>query len=166
MGRHQWWLASARLGREGSLRGACAVAHRINVDKVVDIEEAIAETGKPAISQCWVDTNKGSIAAPQFRFRLVVHEACRKTPELTAAKLFSAMPPLGAFKPLASLFPTIRQSASGRPLRLAFYDVSRAQFYRKAKRRLYIQLPEEEALPGKCALLLHTMYGTSDASNM
>lgn len=83
-------------------------------------------------------------------------------------ELFSAMPPLEAFKLLAPLLPTMRRSQSGKPLQSAFYDVSRAHFRGNAKRRLYIQLPEEEeeAVPGKCGLLLRTMYGMCDASNM
>lgn len=121
-------------------------------------------------AHCTKDTfahcpNKGSIAAPQIRSRRVVRELRCKTAELTAAELFSAMPPHEAFRLLASVPPTMRKSQSGKSLRWAFYDASRAHFYGKARRMLYIQLPEEETVSDKCGLLLRTMYGTRDASN-
>jgi hypothetical protein len=47
---------------------------------------------------------------------------------------------------------------------MGLYDISRAHFYSVAKRRVFVALPEEEAKPGNCALLLRTMYGTRDAS--
>ena len=52
------------------------------------------------------------------------------------------------------------------PLCLALADVSRAHFYARASRDVYIQLPKEDARSGErdvCGKLLRTMYGTLDA---
>lgn len=81
------------------------------------------------------------------------------------AELFSALPPLEAFKLLASLLPTIRKNTPRRPLRFASCDVSHAHFNGKPKRMLYIHLLEEEAVPSKCGLLLRAMGGTRNVSN-
>ena len=50
---------------------------------------------------------------------------------------------------------------------LMYADVSRAYFYAKAKRPVYVRLPEEdieEGDEGKCGRLLMSMYGTRDAA--
>ena len=46
-------------------------------------------------------------------------------------------------------------------------DVSRAYFYAKALRDLYLQLPSEDRLPGEedlCGKLVRAMYGARDAA--
>ena len=46
-------------------------------------------------------------------------------------------------------------------------DISRAHFYAKATRDVYIKLPEEDERAnqmGTCGKLLRTMYGTLDAA--
>ena len=48
-----------------------------------------------------------------------------------------------------------------------YADVSRAYFYAKAVRPVYVKLPSEDVVPGdenKCAKLLMSMYGTRDAA--
>ena len=48
-----------------------------------------------------------------------------------------------------------------------YADVSRAYFYAKAKRPVYVKLPEEDTEPGdenRCGRLLMSMYGTRDAA--
>lgn len=76
------------------------------------------------------------------------------------AELFSALPPLEAFKLLAPLLPTIRKSTSGRP-RAWRSTTSLARTFLGRR-----QLPEEEeALPSKCGRLLCTILGTRDTSN-
>lgn len=93
--------------------GDCMVAplHRMNIYLVVDVKEALAETGKPPISLRWVDM--GSIAALQIRSRLVVREMRCETPELTAAKLFSAMPPLRLSSFWRSFYPRCGRASLG-----------------------------------------------------
>ena len=80
--------------------------------------------------------------------------------------LFSNMPPLEEAKILCSELATRKTSKKGNPLRLALYDISRAHFYGKAQRKIYVTLPPEDDEPGKCAILLKTMYGTQDASHV
>ena len=53
------------------------------------------------------------------------------------------------------------------PLCMTLADVSRAHFYAKAEREVYIQLPPEDPMSGKadtCGRLERTMYGTLDAA--
>ena len=50
---------------------------------------------------------------------------------------------------------------------LLYADVSRAYFYAKAVRPVYVRLPEEDTEPGdegKCGRLRMSMYGTRDAA--
>ena len=49
-------------------------------------------------------------------------------------------------------------------MKLGFIDIRRAYFHAKARRRVYVQLPPEDAEPGMCGLLLKSMYGTRDAA--
>ena len=120
--------------------------------------------GKPFISLRWVDTNKGSEESPNIRSRLVARELKCRTPQLTAAELFSAMPPAEGAKALASIMVNKRVSKRGLPLKMAFFDIKRAHFYGVARRTVVIELPAERAEEGKCGVLLRTMYGTRDAS--
>ena len=80
--------------------------------------------------------------------------------------LFSNIPPLEAAKLLCSMPATKRKSKRGKPLKLALFDMSRARFYRKAQREIYVTLPEGDDEDGKRALLLKTMYGTQDARHV
>ena len=88
------------------------------------------------------------------------------------------MPPLEGMKCLISLFVTWNRKApedieaalrkkgrkSGR-FKLGVYDISRAQFYGAAKRRVFVKPPPEMGYPeGTCGLLLKSWYGTQDAS--
>ena len=139
--------------------------HRREVYREVDEQECFKVTGKPPISLRWVDTNKGSLAQPHIRSRLAARELKCRTPELTAAELFSAMPPVEALKSLASLLVSQKYSKRGGLLKLRFYDISRARFYGKPKRPVYVNLPDEEKKEGMCGYLEKTMYGTRDASN-
>merc|ERR1712127_541761 len=59
--------------------------------------------------------------------------------------------------------------ASGRRegVRLMYADVSRAYFYAKAVRPVYVKLPEEDIETGdegRCGKLMMSMYGTRDAA--
>ena len=53
------------------------------------------------------------------------------------------------------------------PLCMTLADVSRAHFYARAVREIYIQLPPEDPRSGErdvCGRLLRTMYGTLDVA--
>ena len=53
----------------------------------------------------------------------------------------------------------------GQRLKSGLWDISRAHFYGKPKRTIYVELPEEDKTPGReeCGLLTKSMYGTQDA---
>ena len=90
---------------------------------------------------------------------------------VSTEQLFSAMPPLEAFMIILSLF--MSWSRRGHkyksPYKIGIFDISRAHFYGVARRRVFVELVEEDKAhfgAGKCGLLLKTMYGTQDASNI
>ena len=49
-------------------------------------------------------------------------------------------------------------------MKLNFINVRRAYFHAKARREVYVALPEEDYEEGKCGRLLKAMYGTRDAA--
>ena len=58
-------------------------------------------------------------------------------------------------------------SGGRRKFGLMYADVSRAYFYAKAVRPVYVKLPDEDVEPGdegKCGRLKMSMYGTRDAA--
>ena len=135
----------------------------------VSIEECYAKTGRAPISLRWIDTNKGDDDHPNYRSRLVAREIkAKKTPtdQLPASQVFSAMPPLEGSKILCSLMMSLKVSSRGKPLKLGFWDISRAHFYGIAQREVYVRLPDEDYTEGQCGLLQKGMYGTQDASNL
>ncbi len=65
------------------------------------------ENGKKAVTLKWIDTNKGDRTQPRYRSRLVAREikkAMRSEDRPDQAELFSAMPPLEAFKAMVAIF--------------------------------------------------------------
>ncbi|CAK0882720.1 unnamed protein product, partial [Prorocentrum cordatum] len=131
------------------------------------LQECRKVTGTNPIKLLWTVTNKGDNVRPNYRSRIVVREKRGKGEEgraLPAALLFSAMPPLEAVKILSARMVQERVSSRGQPLGMRFFDVSRAHFYGKAERPVYIELPEQEQDGIHCGLLKKSMYGTQDAS--
>eukprot|EP00971_Amphidinium_carterae_P218872 4344365-Amphidinium_carterae.1 len=66
---------------------------------------------------------------------------------------------------------TLGVSPKGKPLKLALWDISRAHLYSDAQRDLYVELPPEDAqletdTETMCGLVLRSMYGTQDASQV
>ena len=140
--------------------------HRQKIYEKRTLDECWAVTGKAPITLKWIDRNKGDSLHPNFRSRLVVREVKKQHGALPAHMLFSNMPPLEAAKILCSLLASKRTSKSGKLLKLALYDISRAHFYGESQRSVYVTLPEGDESEGKCALLHKTMYGTQDASHV
>ena len=143
----------------------------IKKEKVYDYRtraEAEKKGIKP-IPLIWVDTNKGDKNTPFVRSRICVRE-CKKgrnaVESLEPEQLFSAMPPLEALKLLCSLKVSLKTSCKGKPLKLAHFDIARAHIMPKARRELYVKLPDEDPMKQKgcVGLLLRSMYGTQDAS--
>ena len=134
--------------------------------EVVDEEMCYQETGRGPIGLKWVDRNKGDQKSPNFRSRLVVREIKKASSPLPEHESFSAMPPLEALKALCSLLVSYKKSRFGKPLKMKILDISRAHFYGTSRRRVFCNLPEGEEIPGKCALLKKSMYGTMDAASI
>ncbi len=82
--------------------------------------------------------------------------------------LFAATPPIEAVKMLLSMAVTEgigyqrNKWKSGK--KLDFIDVRRAYFHAKARRTVFIELPEEDQERGMCGELDKSMYGTRDAA--
>ena len=92
-------------------------------------------TGKPPIRLKWVDTDKGGAGTPYVRSRLVAREIKRaKSPEeaLDVHELYTSMPPVEAVRVIMSVLVTKRVSASGSPLKVGLWEISRAHLYGEA----------------------------------
>ena len=127
------------------------------VYKKVGVEESWKETGKAPIAVRWIDINKGDALRPEYRSRLVAEEF--KTDE--RPELYAATPPSECLRMLLS------KLASSKKVKLMYADVSRAYFYAKAARPVYVQLTDEDKGPGDegmCGRLVMSMYGTRDAA--
>ena len=110
-----------------------------------------------SISVRWIDINKGDSQNLNYRFRLVAREINTNKRD----DLFAATPPLEALKVILSF--TIKGN-NGEALMIN--DISRAFFHAPAKRKVYVQLPEEDREDGDeamCGRLNYSMYGTRDA---
>ena len=49
-------------------------------------------------------------------------------------------------------------------MKLEFIDIRRAFFHAMARRKVFVDLPEEDAQEGMCGRLNKSMYGTRDAA--
>ena len=130
----------------------------MKVYEKVPISEAYEKTGKAPILTRWIDINKGDKKKPLYRSRLVAKEFN------TGARpdLFAATPPTECLKLLLHKLTT-----RGKEYKLLYADVSRAYFYAKAMRPVYVRIPQEDLEPGEeglCGKLLLSMYGTRDAA--
>lgn len=95
----------------------------------------------------------------------------RKRPDqqMEAKDLFSSMPPLEAFRTAVSLMMSRRTSSRGKPLKLAFFDISRAHFYGELDREVFAELPTElkhKYGDDMVAKLKKSWYGLQDASRI
>ena len=118
------------------------------------------ETGGKIIGTKWIDTNKGDFDNPKIRSRLVGKEF-RTGPD---DALYASTPPLEALRLLMSRAATYTE---GKPVNeVMINDVSRAYFYAKCSRCLYVELPPEdpEAHPDYFGRLRLCLYGTRDAA--
>ena len=124
--------------------------------------ECIQKTGRPPVNVKWVDTNKGDDAHPLVRSRLVAMEFRRPLIE----KWFAATPPIEALRVLL-VIAAAGCSEGQTPRKLLHINVSRAHWYPKAIRVVYVRLPLEDPRGGDasvCGKLKKTMYGTLDAA--
>ena len=131
----------------------------MGVYEKVDVAEAWAETGKAPIAVRWVDINKGDSQKPNYRSRLVAKEFNTGV----RPELYAATPPSECLRLMLSIMASGRKQNMG----LMYADVSRAYFYAKAVRPVYVKLPSEdtdEGDEGRCGKLKMSMYGTRDAA--
>ena len=143
-----------RKAREEEIR----YVRKMDLYEKVLISQCYETTGKAQISVRWIDINKGDQSNPKYRSRLVAREInIHKRDDL-----FAATPPLEALKPILSLIAT-----SNRGEIVMINDMSRAFFHAKAKRDVFVQIPNEDKEAGdeqKCGKLRYSMYGTRDAA--
>ena len=131
---------------------------RLKLYTKVHASERWRNTGKAPIKVRWIDINKGDTKDPNYRSQSVAKEIniCKKN------DLFAATPPLEAFKSILSMATT-----NNRGEIVMVHDVSRAFFHAKVQRDVYVDLPEEDVLPGdegKCAKLEFSLYGIRGAA--
>ena len=101
------------------------------------------ETGRPPIGTRWLDANKGDLATPKIRSRLVAQELnLLKQPEL-----FAATPPIEYVRYLVSCVASSQFTSE--PTRLMVPDVKKAYFYAPATQQIYVKLPDEDRGQGE-----------------
>ena len=138
---------------------------KMKVYSKVDKETALKESGgKPPIRVRWVDTNKGTAAAPNIRSRLVAMEFRREN----RPDLYSATPPLEAVRMVVAMAAAAPYEPNeSDPVCLMHLDVSRAYFHALCKRPTFIHIPDEDYEAGdewKLGRLRVSMYGTREAA--
>ena len=134
-------------------------------------EEATADQckaeGLTPIGTRWILVNKGDVAAPMIRARLVAQETKRTTQmdSSNPSATFVATPPLEALRLMLSMAMTGPRKLSSECKVLGFFDISRAQFHSDVRRRLAIRLPKEDSASSSgIGILRKAMYGTKDAA--
>jgi hypothetical protein len=117
-------------------------------------------TGGKIIGTKWIDVNKGDSENPRLRSRMVGKEF-RTGPD---DALYASTPPLEALRVVLSRAATVTDSGGEREIMVN--DVSRAYFYAKMTRPLYIEIPVEDpkASPDMLGRLRLCLYGTRDAA--
>ena len=149
------WLQPELMAK--ARREEIAYFKAMNVYRKVPLTKCWEVTGKDPIAVRWVDINKGDTNHPDYRSRLVAKEfRVDVRPDL-----YAATPPSECLRLLIS------KLASNPDQQLMHADVSRAYFYAKAVRPVYVQLPAEDFEEGddtNCGELIMSMYGTRDAA--
>ena len=118
--------------------------------------------GEKVIKTRWVDINKGDSKSPVMRSRLVAMDF----KDCDRPELYAGTPPTEAMRMLCS----IAASKSGDEKKcIMLNDVSRAYFYAKVRRPVWVELPEEDKTQedrekGHVGRLHLSMYGTREAA--
>ena len=119
-------------------------------------------TGKQPIKIRWIDINKGDEKFPNYRSRLVAKEINR----CKSSDMYAATPPLESIKFIISMAASTDGKQNSN-IKLMVNDVKRAYFYAPSRRRVFIELPEEDYQEGDEEFegeLDYSMYGTRDAA--
>ena len=137
---------------------------KYNVYTKVPISQCWNQTNKRPIGTRWVDINKGDSENPEYRSRIVAQEFNDHKRE----DLFAGTPPLEAIKILISAAVTegvgYKRGDRINGFKLDFIDVRRAYYQARAKREVYVSLPEGDQEEGMCGLLSQSLQGTRDAA--
>ena len=125
--------------------------HSEGVYEIVPMQEC-RHVGMKPLDSIWVDADKSvGPTHKKIRSRLCASEYNTKKQDkiqraLPASQLFSAMPPLEAVKVLVSIMMSVSLSNKGKPVKLRYYDISRAHFEGTAQRLIYIKVPAEDRM--------------------
>ncbi len=128
-------------------------------------EDYVKTHSLKAIGTRWIYANKGDATRPVVRARLVAQET-KRVSSLAAddSNNFAATPLLEGLRFMLSRCMAGPHRAHADVKVLVFYDISRADFHSKARRKVVIRVPKED---NQCtsgyALLNQNMYGTKDA---
>ena len=110
-----------------------------DIARNVPVSKCWKMTGKDPIGVRWIDHNKGDDVNLDIRCRIVAQEYNNSKEE----GLFAGTPPLEALKIL------IGDVTTSKWKEIAIHDISRAFFYAKAMRPVYVKIPEEARVPGE-----------------
>ena len=124
--------------------------------------KTLQQHGGRIIGTRWIDINKGDEESPDYRSRMVGKEFNVGSDPA----LYAATPPLEALRLIVSRAATTRRG-SGK-MKVMINDVKRAYFHARATRDVYVELPDEDKLPGEGDLvgkLDLCSYGTRDAAS-
>lgn len=140
-----------------------AELERLRVYDVVDLEECWHLTGRPPITAKWIDTNKGDDLKPKYRSRFVARQIRQLHGGSSREDVFAATPPWEAVKLLLS--ETVTNYDPSSKNKLMFIDISKAYLFAPVTSEdIFVDLPPEQAEPGKCGRLKKALYGTRDAA--
>ena len=127
----------------------------------MSLKEALSDPAGKVIGCRWVNCNKGDLANPDVRCRLVGQEVNHGDGPTEA--FYAATPPLEAKRLLFSQWATERKR-DGKHLKISCVDIKKAYFNGRPKRSMYVRLPPELGLPkDTVGKLERCMYGTRDA---
>ncbi|CAE8666137.1 unnamed protein product, partial [Polarella glacialis] len=131
--------------------------------------EEIGWRGIPPLPVRWVDVNMGANLNYKVRSRIVGRELRAKTKDaLLVHELFSSIMPWEMVKSLLSFLVTDEFPGADEELELGIFYISRAHFMPVAARELYVEISDEDRLPGDgdvVGRLNRNMYGFRDASH-
>ena len=148
----------------GKVRGAreeeLAYVRGKSVWSKVPRAEAVRQ-GAKVIQTRWIDINKGDDDNPVYRSRFVAKEFN----DGTTGGLFAGTPPLEALRYLVHRAATVGKSRRV----IMINDIARAFFEAKAKRTVFIELPNEDKTEkdweqDRVGRLNMSLYGTRDAA--
>ena len=122
-----------------------AYFRKMKVYTKVSIEECKRVTGKMPIGVRWVDVNKEDELNPKYRSRFVAKEINHKP----MPEMYAATPPLEALRAVIGCAVNRSLWSKDSAVHIMITDVSRAYFYAKAIRPVYVRLAPEDCLPGE-----------------